>query len=62
VKRRLRAICWEPATTWSYKDDVFKVFPAVADDIEGIMAKNCPSEGSNWPLGKKISIRRAVQH
>lgn len=52
VKRSLRGICWEPATTWSYKDDVIKLFLAVADDPEGTMAPNSPLEGSSWSLGK----------
>ncbi|KAK4828543.1 hypothetical protein QYF61_027219 [Mycteria americana] len=52
----LGRICWEPATTWSYKDGVIKPFSAVADDIEGTMAQNCPLEGSNWSLEKCCSL------
>lgn len=55
AKGSLKGICWEPATTRNYKD-VIKLFPGLADDIEGSMAQNCPSGGSDWSLGKYSSL------
>lgn len=53
VKRSSRKIYWEPVTTWCDKDDGIKHF---TNDIESIMAQNCPLEGSSWSLGKYSSL------